>query len=125
MIPTTPCSIYSGCSIPSVCDSEVAAEGHDVFVYDSNDRMTVLVGLMLNNGVTNANSLSMLEIILIFKTPYTVENESGARIFASDRPVQPGSYFFSKKLLSHPKRQRCSVRRPLRPEPAPRHLQRE
>ncbi|KAF1813960.1 hypothetical protein P152DRAFT_465712 [Eremomyces bilateralis CBS 781.70] len=38
--------------------------GRDVHIYDVNDRTTVLGGLILTNGVTNANFYSMVEIIV-------------------------------------------------------------
>jgi hypothetical protein len=44
--------------------------GLDVHIYDANDSATVLGGLSLTNGVTNANFYLMVEIIFIFGSNY-------------------------------------------------------
>ena len=40
--------------------------GRNVHIYDANDPTAVLGGLILVNGVTNANFYSMVEILIIF-----------------------------------------------------------
>ena len=70
----------------------------NVHVYDSKDPTTVLGGLHVTNGITNGNFLSMLDIIFIFETPYTVEHESGIRVVPNDQQLQPGKYYVKGEL---------------------------
>jgi len=43
------------------------SEGWDVHIYDANDLATVIGGLTLTNGVTNANFYQMVKIIVTIK----------------------------------------------------------
>jgi hypothetical protein len=59
--------------IPSLHDAMLSANrsaGRDVHIYDVNDPTTVLGGLVVTNGVTNANFYSTVEIIFIFNQDY-------------------------------------------------------
>lgn len=40
--------------------------GRDVHIYNSNDLTTPLGGLILTNGVTNANLYAIVEVFLLF-----------------------------------------------------------
>jgi hypothetical protein len=61
----------------------------------------VLGGLILTNGVTNANLYSMVEIIVIFSGPFSLLDDDGTKIDKDDHPLQPGNYFIDAdgKLL--------------------------
>ena len=67
--------------------------GRDVFIYDAKDPDEVLGGLILTNGVTNANFHSMVEILIIFGGGFSLLNDSGTKINRDDNPLQPGNYF--------------------------------
>jgi hypothetical protein len=75
--------------------------GRDVFIYDAKDPDEVLGGLILTNGVTNANLYSMVEIIIIFSGGFSLLDDDGTKIDRDDRPLQPGNYFIDAdgKLL--------------------------
>ena len=67
----------------------------DVHIYSAKDTSTVLGGLMVNNGMTNANFYSMVEIVFIFDNDYTLSSESGATVQRDDHPLQAGKYFIN------------------------------
>jgi len=67
--------------------------GRDVFIYDAKDPGKVLGGLILTNGVTNANFYSMVEILIIFGGDFSLLDDSGTKINRDDNPLQPGNYF--------------------------------
>jgi len=71
----------------------VRALGRDVFIYDVKDPDKVLGGLVLTNGVTNANFYSMIEIMIIFSSGFSLLDGGGTKINRDDRPLQPGNYF--------------------------------
>ena len=74
--------------------------GRTVHLYDANDRVTLLGGLVLNNGVTKANFYSMVNIFLIFESIWSIEDETSAKLEQSDEPLPPGNYYAVGKLLS-------------------------
>jgi hypothetical protein len=77
--------------------------GRDVHIYDARDPDTVLGGLILTNGVTNANFHSMVEIFCIFDSAYFLRDEGGVKIQRDDHPLRPGKYYVftnSMQLLS-------------------------
>ena len=57
-----------------------------------NDRATVLGGLVLNNGVTNANLYSMVEITYTFETDFYLQGEDEVAIQKDQEALQPGNY---------------------------------
>jgi len=67
--------------------------GRDVFIYDANDPDKVLGGLILTNGVTNANLYAMVEIIIIFNGSFSLLDGDGTKIDRDDDPLRPGNYF--------------------------------
>jgi len=67
--------------------------GRDVFIYDAKDPDEVLGGLILTNGVINANFHLMVEILIIFGSGFSLLNDSGTKINRDDNPLQPGNYF--------------------------------
>lgn len=77
------------------------AEGRNIWVYDAKDRTVVLGGLLLTNGVTNANFYFMVEIIILFTTDFELRDEGDLKIEKNDDPLRPGSYYLnaSGKLL--------------------------
>jgi hypothetical protein len=77
----------------------------NVHIYDDNDRTTVLGGLILNPGVTNANFYAMIRIFVEFeRRTFSLRNQSGIEIQKDHRPLQPGNYYIitSGKFLYHP-----------------------
>jgi hypothetical protein len=75
--------------------------GRDVFIYDAKDPDEALGGLILTNGVTNANLYSMVEIIIIFRSGFSLLDDDGTKINRDYRPLSPGNYFIDAdgKLL--------------------------
>jgi hypothetical protein len=79
--------------------------GRNVHIYDDNDRTTVLGGLILNPGVTNANFYAMIRIFVEFgRRTFSLRNQSGIEIQKDHQPLQPGNYYIdtSGKFLYHP-----------------------
>ena len=67
--------------------------GRNVHIYDLNDPTTKIGGLLLLPGVTNANFYAMIEIIVIFESPFCLQDENGTKIERDDHPLQPGNYY--------------------------------
>src|SRR5277367_4115178 len=79
--------------------------GRNVHIYNNNDRATVLGGLILNPGVTNANFYAMIRIFVEFeRRTFSLRNQSGIEIQKDHQPLQPGNYYIvtSGKFLYHP-----------------------
>jgi hypothetical protein len=71
------------------------SQGRHVHIYDANDYTTVLGGLILTNGVTNANFYSMVEILILFTSNFKLQDEESAEIERNDNPLQPGKYYIN------------------------------
>jgi len=73
------------------------SEGRDVHIYDAKDindpDRKELGGLILTNGVTNANFYSMVEIICFISSFYVLRDEGGTVVQRDDHPLQPDSYY--------------------------------
>ena len=67
--------------------------GRDVHIYDSNDPATVIGGLILSNGITNANFYSMVEILVLFISHFELRDKDDTKIKRNDDPLQPGNYY--------------------------------
>jgi hypothetical protein len=67
--------------------------GRDVFFYDLRNSSVCLGGLILTNGVTNANFHSMIEIALSISEPYSLRNEDGDTVYRDARPLLRGKYY--------------------------------
>jgi hypothetical protein len=71
--------------------------GRDVHIFDTNDRSTSIGGLILTNGVTNANLYTMIEIFVIFDSEYILQNESDVTIENKDSLLVPGNYYIDSR----------------------------
>jgi hypothetical protein len=75
--------------------------GRGVHIYDANNPDTAIGGLILTNGVTNANIYSMIDILIVrlgppFEPLYElrVGDEGGTMVERDDvNPLQPGNYY--------------------------------
>ena len=67
--------------------------GRNVHLYDAEDRETVLGGLILTNGVTKSNFYSMVEIMLLFQSSFSIEHEGSAALARNEEPLSPGNYY--------------------------------
>jgi hypothetical protein len=93
--------------------------GRNVHIYDARNPTAVFGGLILSNGVTNANLYSMLLIFTVFEGPFPQNQElfylefedpshlQGARrtrIEKNNHPLQPGKYYIvtMSRFLHHP-----------------------
>ena len=85
-------------SLASIPDTFVMAldrsGGRNVHIYATDDpTQTVLGGLVLTNGVTNNNFYSMIEIFLVFRSTFSLQDIDGVTIDRNDHPLQPGKYY--------------------------------
>jgi hypothetical protein len=77
------------------------SRGRNVHIYDFENPTVLLGGLVLSNGVTNANLYSMLKMFIQYKEPAPPEDdepfllldENGNRIENNGGPFQPGKYY--------------------------------
>ena len=71
------------------------ALARDVFIYDLRDFDTLLGGLVLTAGVTNANFYAMVEIIIdiLPPGPFFLQDENGETVAQDTQPLLPGRYF--------------------------------
>lgn len=67
--------------------------GRNVHIYDAKDRSRLLGGLILNNGITNSNFHSMVEICLLFDSSFFIENETAVRLERDETPLIGGKYY--------------------------------
>lgn len=74
--------------------------GRDVHIYDGKDRVTLLGGLILTNGVTKANFYSMVEIFLLFQSSFSIQDETTATLERSDESLLRGNYYVDGKPLT-------------------------
>jgi hypothetical protein len=65
----------------------------NTFIYDSNNRDTVLGGLWATPGITNANLYSMLEIFCLFSNPFELRDEDGRLVEKDEAQLQAGNYY--------------------------------
>jgi len=66
--------------------------GRDVQIYDVNDPTTALGGLLLTDGVTNASSYSMVDIVCIFDPQYFLRDKGGMTIQRDNHPLHAEKY---------------------------------
>jgi hypothetical protein len=69
--------------------------GRNIHVYDAADRTTVLGGLILTKGITNANFYSMVEILVLFTTGFELLNENNVKIERNDNLLLPGRFYIN------------------------------
>jgi hypothetical protein len=80
------------------------SRGRNVHIYDAENPTVVLGGLILTNGVTNANLYFMLDKFITYKEPFIPDDEEHLRFHLLDEndnriennnhPLQPGNYYF-------------------------------
>jgi hypothetical protein len=83
--------------------------GRNVHIYNNKNRTTVLGGLILSPGVTNANFYAMIRIFVEFKPrslshTFFLRDQSRTTIQENRQPLQPGNYYIitSGKFLHYP-----------------------
>ena len=69
--------------------------GRNVRIYSAEDTNTVFGGLSLTDCITNANFYSMVAIVFIFDSDYTLCSESGTTVQRDNYPPQKGKYFIN------------------------------
>ena len=67
--------------------------GRNVHIYNASNPDTVLGGLFINNGVTNASFYYMVEILFSFSSDYSIRDEGGNTILRNNHPLQPNNYY--------------------------------
>jgi hypothetical protein len=73
----------------------------NVHIFDSKDPLTVLGGLHLTNGITNANFYSMVEILFIFETAFLLRDEGDDVVQRDASPHQLGNYYIHANGMSY------------------------
>lgn len=74
--------------------------GRNVHLYDAKDRVTLLGGLILTNGVTKFNFYSMVKIFLLFQSSFSIEDETSATLERNEEPLPRGNYYVVGKPLA-------------------------
>ncbi len=67
--------------------------GRDVHLYDARDGETILGGLEVNQGVTNANFYYMVEIFVLFNSDYFLRDEQANKVPRDGNSLRPGKYY--------------------------------
>ena len=67
--------------------------GRNVFIYDARDLNSVLGGLILTNGVTNANFYAMIEIFLTINQDYFLQYNGTEEVAKDEQALRPGNYY--------------------------------
>lgn len=65
----------------------------NVFFFDFKDPLTLLGGLYLTPGITNANFHSMIDITVVISSSYFLQNDNGETIPRDSQPLLPGNYY--------------------------------
>jgi hypothetical protein len=73
--------------------STYRSKHRNVHIFNASDRNTTIGGLILTDGVTNANLYAMVEIIVIATSDFTLRNESDVVIEKDSSSLQPGNYY--------------------------------
>ena len=73
--------------------TNLRSEGRNVHIYDLIEPEIEIGGLLLQPGVTNTNFYAMIEIIVIFESPFFLQDKEGTEIKKDDHPLQPGNYY--------------------------------
>ena len=76
------------------------AVGRNVHLYDATNRTNAFGGLLLTAGITNKNFYQMVGILLILKTSFILQDESGTEVEMNDDPLQPGNYYVVGKCTT-------------------------
>jgi hypothetical protein len=73
----------------------IRALARDVFLYDFKDFNTLLGGLVLTTGVTNANFYAFVEIIIDISPPgtFVLQDENGNIVPQDAQSLLPMRYF--------------------------------
>ena len=83
--------------------------GRNVHIYNNRNQSTVLGGLILSPGVTNANLYAMIRIFVEFEPrslshTFSLRDQSRTTIQENHQPLQPGNYYIitTGKFLHYP-----------------------
>ncbi len=76
----------------------IRSPGRNVHLCKASNPDEVVGGLILNNGITNANLYKMAEIILRFETRWHLLNEHNTLLPNDSTPLQPGKYLVTGAL---------------------------
>lgn len=73
--------------------SNMVLPDRNTFVYAAENPGTVLGGLSVTPGITNANFQSMLEIVCVFSDSFELYNQNGQLIEKDENQLQPDNYY--------------------------------
>ena len=62
-----------------------------MYIYDAEDPQSVLGGLIVTRGMTNANLYAMAEIFLKFDKDYFMKREDGTEVQRDEQALKPGN----------------------------------
>jgi hypothetical protein len=96
----SPSSLTSGSSASDLPQISTIAprdrsRGRNVHICDANNPATELGGLVLTNGVTNANFYSMIEILVLFESDFELRHEDSTKMERNDNPLQLSKYYIN------------------------------
>jgi len=78
---------------PSNMPSLDRSPWRDTYIYASDNRTTVLGGLWVAEGVTNANLYSMLEVFCFFTDTFDLHDCNNQLVERDEQQLQPGNYY--------------------------------
>ena len=98
--PNSRFQIPSFCRAPASADQEwltymelyTRSTIRNAHIYASDDLDTLLGGLWIAEGITNANLYSMLEIFCFFSETFDLQHHGGSLVARDDFQLQPGNY---------------------------------
>ena len=71
--------------------------GRNIHIYNPDDLTEPLGGLVLTNGITNANLYAMVEVFVVINSNFVLRHQDptdGLRdIPIDEQPLQPGNYY--------------------------------
>ncbi|KAK3358077.1 hypothetical protein B0T25DRAFT_605509 [Lasiosphaeria hispida] len=78
-----------------ICRAWKLGTHRDIFIYDLQDSDTLLGGLVLTAGVTNANFYAMVDIITDVSPPpghFILQDDNGETVAQDTQPLLPRRY---------------------------------
>lgn len=74
----------------------------DLHLYDGTDRQTLLGGLVVTHGMTNANFYSMVGILLLTGAPglLSIQDANFVVLERNDHALLPGDYYVAGNSLT-------------------------
>ncbi len=69
------------------------AEGRDVFVFDGQDRLRLIGGLILAEGMTNDLLYEMVKVVAVMNKEWHLDGASGSLVPRDNQALMRGNYY--------------------------------